>query len=137
MGRSLPVVAPAPVIRRSTTLVPAAGTGHTAAPSAAITPAIAVQRPQSDDVVRRLAIGSHRQRGMSLEGALPAAVAQAPVASSTSDQSSGAPDAFTAAIADLSTASGVVDFVDWIVDQIEDRLLSELQRRGGRFRGDF
>lgn len=33
--------------------------------------------------------------------------------------------------------SGVLDFVDWIVERIEDRLLAEIERRGGRYRGDY
>ena len=37
----------------------------------------------------------------------------------------------------LARTGGVVDLVDWIVEQVEDRIIAELQRRGGRFREDF
>ena len=40
-------------------------------------------------------------------------------------------------IENLRRTGGVVDFVDWIVEQVEDRVIAELQRRGGRFREDF
>jgi len=40
-------------------------------------------------------------------------------------------------IGGLHRTGGVVDFVDWIVEQVEDRVVAELQRRGGRYREDF
>jgi hypothetical protein len=29
------------------------------------------------------------------------------------------------------------DLMDWIMEQLEDRIAQELERRGGRYRGDF
>jgi hypothetical protein len=40
-------------------------------------------------------------------------------------------------IAAMTTTGGQLDFVDWIVEQVEDRVVAEFQRRGGRFREDF
>ncbi len=37
---------------------------------------------------------------------------------------------------DLDT-SGLLDLADWIMEQIEDRIERELDRRGGRYRGGF
>lgn len=37
----------------------------------------------------------------------------------------------------MKTTGGQLDFVDWIVEQVEDRVVAEFQRRGGRFREDF
>lgn len=37
----------------------------------------------------------------------------------------------------LHSTGGQLDFVDWIVEQVEDRVVAEFQRRGGRFREDF
>jgi len=34
-------------------------------------------------------------------------------------------------------SSGVHDFVDWIMEQVENRMAGELERRGGHYRGDF
>jgi hypothetical protein len=34
-------------------------------------------------------------------------------------------------------SSSLTDFVDWIMEQLEDRIGRELERRGGRYRGDF
>jgi hypothetical protein len=40
-------------------------------------------------------------------------------------------------IENLRSTGGVVDFVDWLVEQVEDRVVAEIQRRGGRYREDF
>ena len=40
-------------------------------------------------------------------------------------------------IDNMTTTAGVVEFVDWIVERVEDRVIAELQRRGGRFKEDF
>ena len=40
-------------------------------------------------------------------------------------------------IAAMTSTGGQLDFVDWIVEQVEDRVVAEFQRRGGRFREDF
>ena len=40
-------------------------------------------------------------------------------------------------IDNMTTTAGVVEFVDWIVEKVEDRVIAELQRRGGRFKEDF
>lgn len=40
-------------------------------------------------------------------------------------------------VGNLDHTGGVVDFVDWVVEQVEDRVVAEIQRRGGRFREDF
>ena len=147
-------VAPAAVIRRSPALSSGFSTGQSTRQVAtagghATSSAGAVAgspRAASDDVVRRLAIGSHRARAEQATAQPAAQLAAMPgptraatpaIAAAASTEVADSPDPLTAAIADLRSASGVVDFVDWIVDQIEDRLLSELQRRGGRFRGDF
>ena len=37
---------------------------------------------------------------------------------------------------DLDSTS-LTDFVDWIMEQLEDRIGRELERRGGRYRGEF
>ena len=40
-------------------------------------------------------------------------------------------------VGNLDHTGGVIDFVDWVVEQVEDRVVAEIQRRGGRFREDF
>ena len=37
----------------------------------------------------------------------------------------------------MSSTAGIVEFVDWIVEKVEDRVIAELQRRGDRFKEDF
>jgi len=34
-------------------------------------------------------------------------------------------------------SSSLTNFVDWIMEQLEDRIGRELERRGGRYRGEF
>ena len=38
---------------------------------------------------------------------------------------------------DAVDSSGVQNFVDWIMEQVESRMARELERRGGHYRGDF
>jgi hypothetical protein len=35
------------------------------------------------------------------------------------------------------SSSGLQDLTDWIMEQIEERVSRELDRRGGRYRGEF
>ena len=140
--RPLPVVAPAAVIRRS----PAPSLGDvrssvsepraSSSTSPSTSPSSTRSTPSRSGIVQR----------STLPGVLGTSathpIVQRLVPGNDPERFEGqradvASDPFTENIADLRSASGTVDFVDWIMDQIEDRLLSELQRRGGRFRGDF
>ena len=40
-------------------------------------------------------------------------------------------------LAQAVDSSGINDFVDWIMEQVENRMARELERRGGHYRGDF
>ena len=137
-------VAPAAVVRRSPALdaTPDATPESTGGPS---TPAVASHSAPAA-AITRAATASVVERAHA-EPVLPAPIRRA-VTDAPSDgglsgnggngvQSVSGSDPFTAQLADLRTASGTVDFVDWMMRQIEDRLLAELQRRGGRFRGEF
>ncbi len=38
---------------------------------------------------------------------------------------------------DLRDTIGSRDFVDWLMEQLGDRMMAQLEQRGGRFRGEF
>jgi hypothetical protein len=40
-------------------------------------------------------------------------------------------------LAETTDSSGVHDFLEWIVERIEERISNDMARRGGRFRGEF
>lgn len=61
----------------------------------------------------------------------------AAASSSATAEGSRGNDATANLLSELDRTGGVVDFVDWIVEQVEDRVVAELHRRGGRFREDF
>ncbi len=144
--RPRPAVAPAVVIRRS--MSPTTDLGRSwdadAAARASTTATNSVRATAKSDTIRRtVSPGASAtrtaplmaQRLLESGGTQSADLGNSPATSQSSNGSD--TDPLTQNIADLRDASGAVDFVDWIMDQIEDRLLSEMQRRGGRFRGEF
>jgi len=146
--RPKPMVAPAAVIRRSP--APSIADDRTSSaqspsrPASRSTGAVAAGSALAAETIRRSSLPvTTRSSPASSTSPIIRRVIDAPggaveLADGGGAASTGAAsDAFTENIADLRSASGAVDFVDWIMDQIEDRLLSELQRRGGRFRGEF
>lgn len=134
------MVAPAAVIRR----IPAPAIVESRPPTShAPRSQPATSTPNAADaVIRRTQTGSDARHGTGrvvrrvIDGSA-ATNAIADGGSSADGAATNKSELAAAGIADLSSASGRVDFVDWIIEQIEFRLLSELQRRGGRFRSDF
>lgn len=142
--RALPAVAPAAVIRRSPAL-----NRDTESPirAAAAGPASTARGAPSDSTwstASNVTSSESHSSGETIRRSTAPTVSRTSsqpvvqrVETPTVEDNSQADDPLTRYIADLRSASGAVDFVDWIIDQIEDRMLSELQRRGGRFRGEF
>ncbi|MEQ1701033.1 MAG: hypothetical protein ABMA25_13045, partial [Ilumatobacteraceae bacterium] len=91
----------------------------------------------SGAVVRRSPVGA--SAGSS--GSEPSTIRRAISAADTGADAANTPlqdeNALPPMIAALHSTGGQLDFVDWIVEQVEDRVVAELQRRGGRFREDF
>ena len=95
--------------------------GTASRPSANVNPSTLSSGHPAADVMRATSDGSSGQnQSSSVPATLPEDVRGTwPVLSSQLDSSS------------------LTNFVDWIMEQIEDRIGRELERRGGRYRGDF
>jgi hypothetical protein len=128
-----PAAATATTIHRrvDTTSSSSSSASHATSPGTVTAAALAAQLTSGtpDDVIQRQ-IGAHRRRGQT---APPVLTAAPPVAVDTPSTPPMTQPAMTTdiPIPDLSTQ------FDRILELLEERILRELERRGGRFRGGF